>query len=76
MSCRLHRGQLEYLSSVKVAELPYCIKCFIIWIEEGYYNYCDLPIGLKRHLSDTDRKRVESLHEDLDYTGIHTAIKM
>ena len=46
-----------------------CTRCFITWIEEGYYNYCDLPIGLKKRLSEEDQKKVESLHNCEEYTG-------
>ena len=66
---RLHQTQLDYLCSIQVKELHFCIKQFIKWIEEGYYNYCDLPIGLKKDLSGEDQDKVENLHEYKDYTG-------
>ena len=68
--CRLSEAELSCLKLVQVKELLPCIEIFIQWLEEGYYNFCDLSLGLKKQMSEEDTSTVENFHEHEDYKGM------
>ena len=47
-----------------LAELPLpsvysCLKLFLGWVEEGYYDFCTLPFAFKVHMSYQDKSVVD-----------------
>ena len=48
-------GAKECQEHLRLRFLYYIMKHFTEWIEMGYYDYCDLPYGLKTSIVSTTK---------------------
>lgn len=46
----LNTNQIECLSNLQLANLNHCLNTFVMWMENGMYDFSGLPLTLKVHL--------------------------
>ena len=51
--------QLDCLIQLPLTCSVSCMLLFSSWVDEGLYDFCNLPFPLKTHMSDVDRVAVE-----------------
>ena len=49
---RLNQLQLKFLEELHMIEIMKALKTFVIWLQEGMYNFSSLPVTLKEDLCD------------------------
>ena len=52
-------SHLQCLEDLPLTATYSCLKLFLRWVEEGYYDYCTLPFPFKVHLSDDQQHAIE-----------------
>ena len=55
----LTTGQMDCLVQLPLTSTVSAMLLFAGWVNEGFYDFCNLPFPLKTHLSFADRKSVE-----------------
>ena len=59
--------QLACLAELPLTQLFRCLQKFILWVEEGVYDFCDLPFNVKSHMSCQDQQALQQI--PLKWTG-------
>ena len=54
-------SQLQCLADLSLTATYNCLTLFMYWVDEGFYDYCNLPFQLKAHLSKTDQQALEQI---------------
>ena len=49
---RLNELQLKFLEELRMIEIMKALKTFVIWLQEGMYDFSSLPVTLKEDLCD------------------------
>ena len=49
---RLNQLQLKFLEELRMIELMKALQTFVIWLQEGMYDFSSLPVTLKEDLCD------------------------
>ncbi len=52
-------SHLACLAKLPLVSAYSCLKLFFNWVDEGYYDFCDVPFVLKVQMSYPDRNQVE-----------------
>ena len=52
-------SHLQCLEDLPLTATYSCLKLFLRWVDEGYYDYCTLPFPFKVHLSDDQQHAIE-----------------
>ena len=55
----LTAAQLDCLVQLPLTCTVSCMLLFASWVDEGLYDFCNLPFPLKTHMSNEDRVAVE-----------------
>ena len=55
----LSPSHLQCLEDLPLAATYSCLKLFLHWVDEGYYDYCTLPFPFKVHLSGDQQHAIE-----------------
>ena len=50
------RSQLQCLADIRLTSAYSCLKFFFHWIDDGYYDFNNLPIHLKKSINPKDVK--------------------
>ena len=50
---RLNQLQLKFLEELRMIEIMKALQTFVIWLQEGMYDFSSLPVTLKEDLSDS-----------------------
>ena len=59
--CSLSGPELASLAEIKIPFLYGTLKLFVQWIMDGFYDFCELDIPLKRHLSPVNDWAIKDL---------------
>ena len=59
--------QLACLAELPLTQLFGCLQKFVVWVEEGVYDFCDLPFNVKSHISYPDQQALQQI--PLRWTG-------
>lgn len=54
-------SQLQCLADLNLTTTYECLRLFMYWIDEGFYDYCSLPFQLKAHLNEEDEKALKEI---------------
>ena len=65
----LKHSQLDCLVDLPLPTVYSCLRLFVQWVDQGVYDFCNLPLTLKVHLSETDRVFFERDLRD-QWTGL------
>ena len=49
---RLNQLQLKFLEELRMIEIMKALKTFVIWLQEGMYDFSSFPVTLKEDLND------------------------
>ena len=49
---RLNQLQLKFLEELRMIEIMKALQTFVIWLQEGMYDFSSLPVTLKNNLCD------------------------
>ena len=49
---RLNPLQLKFLEELRMIEIMKALQTFVIWLQEGMYDFSSLPVTLKEDLRD------------------------
>ena len=49
---RLNQLQLKFLEELRMIEIMKALQTFVIWLQEGMYDFSSLPVTLKEDLHD------------------------
>ena len=49
---RLNQLQLKFLEELHMIEIMKALQTFVIWLQEGMYDFSSLPVTLKEDLHD------------------------
>ena len=52
-------GQMDCFIQLPLTSTVSCMLLFAGWVDQGFYDFCNLPFPLKTHLSEGDRRAVE-----------------
>lgn len=55
----LTTSQLDCLVQLPLTSTVRCMLLFASWVDEGLYDFCNLPFPLKTHMSKEDKVAVE-----------------
>ena len=50
----LKHSQLTCLIDIPLPWVFACFQCFVRWVDNGVYDFCNLPLAIKVHLSEED----------------------
>lgn len=50
----LKHSQLVCLIDTPLPFVFACFECFVHWVDNGVYDFCNLPLAIKVHLSEAD----------------------
>ncbi len=50
----LKHSQLTCLLDIPLPSVFACLQCFVRWVDIGVYDFCNLPLAIKVHLSEED----------------------
>ncbi len=50
----LKHSQLTCLIDIPVPFVFACLQCFVRWVDNGVYDFCNLPLAIKVHLTEED----------------------
>ena len=64
----LKHSQLGSLVKLPLPKVFACLQLFIQWVDQGLYDFCNLPLTLKAHLSKADHDFFDCKLRDL-WTG-------
>ncbi len=59
--CSLSQAQHACLDSLSLDNLFHTRNMFVRWAEEGLYDFCSLPFGVKKHLSESNEQALDQL---------------
>ncbi len=59
--CSLSQAQHACLDNLSLDNLFHTRNIFVRWAEDGLYDFCSLPFGVKKHLQSSDEKRLDGL---------------
>ena len=48
-------SQLACLIKLPMPYVFSCLRQFMMWVDEGFYDFCSLPFTLKTHMTEGDR---------------------
>ncbi len=57
---RLSESQKKFFTTVNGCHFVSTVKCLIEWIEDGTYDFFDLPMALKKTIS---KEFISSIHK-------------
>ena len=60
---RLNQLQLKFLEELRMIEIMKALQTFVIWLQEGMYNFSSLPVTLKEDLYDCHIQELEQATE-------------
>ena len=66
-------SQLVCLTKLPLRCIFNCLQQFVKWVDEGVYDFCNLPIALKTHMTERDTVFIEQELEN-QWTGSHSAL--
>ena len=50
---RLNQLQVKFLEELRMIEIMKALQTFVIWLQEGMYDFSSLPVTLKEDLRDS-----------------------
>ena len=69
LSYSISSSGLECLGGIKLAFLYATLKQFVQWINDGLYDFCTIPLGMKKHLRLEDDQALQNIPSKGYYTG-------
>ncbi len=69
LNCSLLPSEVVCMAELKMEFIHSTLAQFKEWIECGLYDFYALPIGMKKHLSDANRKVLEHILNHTRYAG-------
>ena len=67
---RLNQLQLKFLEELSMIEIMKALQTFVIWLQEGMYDFSSLPVTLKEELSDYHKHELKQVTEAAISEGI------
>ena len=69
LNFRLSSDEKNFFQSILISQLCDTVHRFIEMIEDGYYDFYSLPIGLKKRLAKEDHKQLEENFSKVSFQG-------
>ena len=60
---RLNQLQLKFLEELRMIEIMKALQTFVIWLQEGLYDFSSLPVRLKEDLHDCHIQKLKQATE-------------
>ena len=60
----ISESQINCLKELLLTGTYSCLKLFINWVQEGFYDFSTIPSRFKAHMSSEDKLALEKLHEN------------
>ena len=60
----LEQSQIACLVHLPLHAVFACFQLFVQWVDQGVYDFCNLPLALKAHLPEADRVFLEQELKD------------
>ncbi len=54
--------------ALQLPDLYSTLKLFVQWIEDGMYDFCELPPDMKKHMNREDEDKILNLSSSLEGT--------
>ncbi len=54
--------------ALQLPDLYSTLNLFVQWIEYGIYDFCDLPLDMKKHMNREDEEKILNLSSSLEGT--------
>ena len=55
--------QCECLLKLKLGNLHSILENFVQWRRDGMFDFCELPLTMKKHLEHEDEESIAAIHD-------------
>jgi len=59
--CSVTQTQHDCLASLSLLQLFSALRVFVMWAEDGWYDFCSLPYGVKLPMDVRDEETISEI---------------